>query len=361
MSVADLLQWAANGRHTGSIQVTRGETTKTVYINEGKIVSCISTDPREVLGHFMVSHGAIDEEALQKFVMVQERDGRLLGEIFVEHGAIDQPRLEEMLRLKAEEAIFDLFTWTDGHFSFHDGVLPDFDLVPISLGVTSLVLEGTRRLDEWQRIREVIPSSHCVPVAVGELATDDVVDPGRRTVLASVDDDRSIEDLCLHTHSTEFFVCETLLGEILRGRIKVVRPRVLSTGVAAHRDASADSMMEIAREHLAAGEFERTVRYLQAAVSIEPNDRELRRQVAEIESDVRAMIEEWGVRSTSVPELAIGLDQLSRLDLDPTAGFILSRVDGVSTVASIVKISPLPEIDALVVIWRLVRGGQLSV
>jgi hypothetical protein len=360
MPVADLLQWAANGRQTGTIRVASGETTKMVYISRGRIVSCTSTDPREVLGHFLVSHGAIDEAELQRAVMRQERDGGLFGQILIEQGSMDQEGLERMLRLKAEEAIFDLFTWTGGHFSFHDGDLPGVELVPVSLDVAGLVLEGTRRLDEWERIREVIPSPMCVPVVVSELDADGTESAGRRTVLASVDDDRSIEDICLHTHSTEFFVCETLYPEVQRGSLKIVRPRAQSTGVAAGR-ANAETLLETARERLTQGELERSVRYLQAALSLEPSNRELQQRAAEVEASVRAEMEAAGVRPTAVPRLAIGLDELARLDLEPTAGFILSRIDGTSSVESIVKISPLPEIDALLVIWQLVHGGQLGV
>ncbi len=62
---------------------------------------------------------------------------------------------------------------------------------------------------------------------------------------------------------------------------------------------------------------------------------------------------------SSVPVLTIGVDELAKLDLAPSEGFILSRIDGRSSVESIVKISPLAEIDALLVIWELLKGGHL--
>lgn len=360
MPVADLLQWASNGRLTGTVRVANADTTKMIYIRKGVIVSCTSTDPREFLGHFLVSQGAIDEADLQGAIVDQDRFSGMLGQLLVQRGAISEQRLNEMLRLKAEEAIFDLFTWTSGQFLFLDGELPGYELVPISLDVQGLVLEGMRRLDEWERIREVIASALCVPVAVQPLLDGaDDIDPGRRSVLESVDDDRSIEDICLHTHSSEFYVCDILCREVRRQRVKVVRPRIASRRDETVTGASGESLLQVARDRLAAGELENAVRHLQAAASLEPHDRPLREHIAEVEYNVRARITDEGLVLSSVPVLTIGVDELAKLDLAPSEGFILSRIDGRSSVESIVKISPLAEIDALLVIWELLKGGHL--
>jgi hypothetical protein len=360
MPVADLLQWASNGRLTGTLRVANADTTKMIYIQKGVIVSCTSTDPREFLGHFLVSQGAIDEADLQEAIIDQDRFSGMLGQLLVQRGAITEERLDKMLRLKAEEAIFDLFTWTSGRFLFHDGELPGYELVPISLDVQGLVLEGMRRLDEWERIREVIPSILCVPVAVRSLVEDaDDLDPGHRCVLEAVNDDRSIEDICLHTHSTEFYVCDILAREVRRGRVKVVRPRIPPRRDETATGMSGEGVLQVAREWLEAGEIEKAVRHLQAAASLEPHDRSLRERIAEVEYQIRAHLTDEGLDFDSVPVLTITTNELAKLDLEPSEGFILSRIDGTSTVENIVKISPLAEIDALLVIWALFKGGHV--
>lgn len=360
MPVADLLQWASNGRLTGTVRVANADVVKMIYIRNGVIVSCTSTDPREFLGHFLVSQGAIDESDLQGAIIDQDRQSGLLGQMLVQRGAITEERLNEMLRLKAEESIFDLFTWADGRFRFLDGELPGYDLVPISLDVQGLVLEGMRRLDEWERIRELIPSALVVPVSVCSLLEGvDDIDPGRRSVLESVDDDRSIEDICLHTHSSEFYVCDILFREARKHRLKMVRPRSVAKRKEPDAGTSGAALVKVAREHLDAGKLERTMRHLQAAASLEPHDRSLREEIAEVEFNVRCRLTDKGVVPSSVPVLAIGVDEMAKLDLEPSEGFILSRIDGRSTLENIVKISPLAEIDALLVIWKLLQGGQL--
>ena len=169
-----------------------------------------------MLGHFLVSKGVITEEILAQAIAAQSSQGKLLGEILVEGGAVDQATLDRMLRLNAEENICDLFAWEAGSFEFQDGVLPDHELVPLSVNVTGLIMEGMRRIDHTAAMKEVIPVAQCVPVAVAPLVDEDELDPGWRGVLEAVDDDRSIEDICLHTHSSEFFVCQVCTGRSSR-------------------------------------------------------------------------------------------------------------------------------------------------
>lgn len=361
MAVADLLQWAANGRKTGTIRLSRSDVAKELFIEDGIIVSCSSTDPHEFLGHYLIRHGVLEEKQLQDALISQEESGDLLGQILVERDLITEDTLKEMLRLKAEEAIFDLFTWQEGRFRFAEGELPSHELVPISLGVQGLVLEGVRRLDEWQRINEVIPSELCVPVAVGQMVTPDGEnDAGRTSVLEAVNDDRSVEEICFETHASRFFVCETLLRAHQEGRLKVVRPRTASTVREAREETSGLSLLESAKKHLLAGELERCACCFRAATTLEPRNRDLVAAAGEIEVQVRERLAGDGIVGGAIPESKVEIEKMAELSLEPSEGFILSRVDGATTVQAIVKISPLPEIDALLVIWRLVCEGHLS-
>lgn len=60
-----------------------------------------------------------------------------------------------------------------------------------------------------------------------------------------------------------------------------------------------------------------------------------------------------------VPSLAIALHGLRGRSLDHQAGFLLSCVDGVSTLEVLLDLSAMPRLDALRLVARLVEGGIL--
>jgi hypothetical protein len=362
MALTDIFQWLANGHYTGTLLVSNREVVKSIFFRDGEIVSCNSTNPKEFLGHFLVSHGYIDEQALAAAVAEQERSGDLLGNILVEGGAISSRDLTKMLALKAEESIFELFHWDEGQFRFVDGKLPEYEMVPISLNVTSLTLEGIRRVDEWKRIREIIPSPHCVPVSVGDL-TDGETDGSRTAVLEFIDDDRSVEEIALQTHSSEYFVCEILFQKARQGVLKVVRPRILGGqgGPETATTASAAGLVTEARSLIEQHDYEQALRRMRAATNLEPDDRELSREIRGLESEIRAEIEGRGIDGAGTPRLKENLAEVESMDFSPQQAFLLSRINGMTDLGSILKISPLPELDALVVVWKLVDAGVVDI
>jgi hypothetical protein len=371
MSLAELLQWLANGRQTGTLVVDNGSVEKKIYLREGRVLSSSSSDPRGFLGHFLVSKGVISEDDLAKAMAIQEEQDKLLGEILVEGGAIEQEMLDYMLRLKAEENIYDLFAWEQGTFVFFDDELPEYELVPMSANITGLVMEGMRRIDMTKEMEKVISSVQCVPVSVAPLLDEDEMDFGWRGVLEAVDDDRSIEDICLHTHSSEFFVCDVLYRKVQEGKIKIVRPRVVApephepSAAPTEREAAAaptntQALISEAMVHLKLGVYEAAARHLGAASSLDPHNRELAMVIKELEAEVMAGLENDGVKPHRVPVLETTLDDLRAMSFSPEEGFILSRINGTADIASIVKISPLSELDSLLVFWTLAQSGQIK-
>jgi len=358
MELADILQWLSNGEYTGTLKVSFEGIDKSLYFRDGRLISCTSTDPKEFLGHFLVSHGLISEQALAAAVTEQERSRELLGKILVDQGAVVEEELDRMLKLKAEESLYELFRWRQGQFEFIDQELPSYELVPISLDVTGLVLEGTRRVDDWERILEFIPSPQCVAVAVAELLGGEE-DEARRAVLELVNDDRTVEEICLETHSGELFVCEILYQQVRDGKLKMVRPRVQSA-IGEESPTTAEALLAQARTHLDGKRYEQAMRRFRAARSLEPDDPDLVKAVKVGETEIRAYLEIDGVDSAGVPVLVTPLHELGSMSLSSEEGFVLSRISGDNDVASILKISPLTELDALLVFWKLLKAGHIE-
>jgi hypothetical protein len=363
MELAELLQWLSQSKKTGTMVIDNGAITKEIVFEAGRIISSSSSDPKEMLGHFLVSHGFISEAELANAIQMQERTGMLLGKILVTVGAISEEDLNRLLRLKAEESIYDIFTWTQGEFRFLDGQVPKGNFIPMKLDVTGIVLEGAQRLDEWQRIREVIPGLRSIPVSLVDSFAAFDLSPAERKVLDLVDDDRTVEELGLQTHSSEFHVCRILFEQVQQKRLKVITPRGRQTAVAGPElspRVDARSLIAAANDHLSKNEYEQALRHLRAARSLEPDSKPVLAEVEKGEQKLRQALEKEGVTLKSVPVLASDLQELTASKISPQEGFMLTRITGNYDIESIVKISPMSQMDALLVFWRLAREGHIQ-
>src|SRR6266699_4780045 len=124
MLPGDLLQWLSLGQKTGTLWVRNKGVQKKIFFRNGRVISSASNDPREYLGQFLMSHGYITEEELMKAMEVQQQSGILLGKILVMIDVIAEPDLLRLMRLKAEEEIYDIFLWQEADFHFLDDELP---------------------------------------------------------------------------------------------------------------------------------------------------------------------------------------------------------------------------------------------
>jgi hypothetical protein len=84
------------------------------------------------------------------------------------------------------------------------------------------------------------------------------------------------------------------------------------------------------------------------------------RQYARSMVEAEMTIDELAVVDrASVPRVALLRDELAHLELDHRAGFLLSLVDGVSTVDSILDISGMAEDEAIVTLYELYTRGAI--
>src|SRR4029077_10273379 len=248
MQLEELLQWLSQSKKSGTLEIVHGKTEKKIFFKEGLILSSASNKPEEYLGHFLMSHGLINEGQLNRAVELQEKSRMLLGMILVNNGAIAERDLARMLRLKAEESIYDIFSWAEGDFRFLDDILPESAMVPMRMDVTGIGMEGVQRCDEWRRIRQVIPDEQMIPVAIVDLSSVPDLGPGDRRILDLVDDQLIIEEIRQQTHATEFQVCKLFFDQYQAGHVKLVKLRSGGAGRAAAGALTAVALIEAGRE-----------------------------------------------------------------------------------------------------------------
>lgn len=367
MQLEELLQWLSQSQKNGTLEIVHGPVEKKIFFKEGLILSSASNKPEEYLGHFLVSHGLITEAQLGKAIDSQQQSRMLLGMILVNNGAISEQELSRMLRIKAEESIYDVFAWPEGDFRFLDDVLPESAMVPMRMDVTGIVMEGVQRVDEWRRIRKVIPHEKMIPVSVVDLSTIPGLGPGDQRILGMVDDEKTIEEIRLLSHTTEFQISKLFFDQWQYGHIKLVKLRGTGGADAPAAAASGGGGMPNAASLLAAGlaylqkgDFEPALRHLRAARALEPDDQDAQSGLAQAEKVIREQLDRAGVTLGSIPQVTATMEQLTSSKLSPQEGFMLTRINGTYDIQSILKITPMQQLDALMLFWKLSSGGYIK-
>jgi Domain of unknown function (DUF4388) len=380
MLPGDLLQWLSLGQKTGTLVVSNKAVEKKIFFKNGRVISSASNDPREYLGQFLMSHGYMTEPELMKGMQVQAESGILLGKILVMIDVISEEELQRLMRMKAEEAIYDIFLWRDGEFRFDDDALPTQEMIPLQVDVTGIIMEGTRRVDEWQRIRLLIPSEALVPAVLKhldeEVADRLQFDDAQRMVVAAIDGKRNVADIVLESRSSSFLVAETLYRLVREGFIELREPSpeqaaavakqhtpTISAKMPAVTETPEDEVSALltrAQQALRGRDYEKAQRLLKAAENLDPNHPKVRNAIKGAETAIVSDLRTQGLHDSRVPTVAKSFEEIAKMNFTPNEGFMLSRVNGQWDIGSLIKISPIREPDALLIFYRLWKDGIIA-
>jgi hypothetical protein len=354
MDLPEVLQWIASARKTGTLHLERRSVTKKIYFQGGGIYSSWSNDPRETLGQMLVRERLISEEQLFKALLSVEQKGGMLGVLLIGDGTVAEEDLRRVLKIKAEESIYDLFLWPEGKFEFKDGETAGEDLIPIDLDVTAAIMEGVRRVDEWGRIRTVFPSQD-VSFTLRRGVPAEVTDPTPRRLLELAGSGLTLAALCLELRRSEFETAELAFQLHNKGLITVVQPR--SPGTKAESDPLGiiQSLLAEGGQRLGERRYELALQAYEQVLTMDRlNQNAKKGLVATIEARDRERTVKK-VPLDKVPRLTMDMASLTRQNFDPQEGFVLSRVNGMWDVGSILKLCPMNESDVLLIFARLLE------
>jgi DNA-binding response OmpR family regulator len=117
-SLAGLLLDLYEERATGVLQIRRGRIEKRIDLLLGHPVAVSSNQRHEMLGHFLVSRGAITEQQHQVALQRAHDEGEKVGEALIEQGAMSSADLVKHLTSQARYRITGALRWPDGTWTF---------------------------------------------------------------------------------------------------------------------------------------------------------------------------------------------------------------------------------------------------
>jgi hypothetical protein len=209
----DIFTFLASARATGMLTLAQGEQEAYVFFRAGQIVYAASNQDSLRLGSILLRKKKISREQAKAIddAIVGGR-GRF-GEVAVEQRILTQEQIDEFLKVQVAEVIYDAFVWREGTFAFYDG----FDLPPhavtINIDLPNLIMEGARRIAEWEHCIALLPDSQVVFRVVTDPQTEKItLSLDEWKILFLINGQRSLEDLCRDVDDDAFNVYRVVYG-----------------------------------------------------------------------------------------------------------------------------------------------------
>jgi tetratricopeptide (TPR) repeat protein len=329
-SLPDVLQLLSMGKKTGCLSVSHRSNFGYIYFDKGRIAYASIVNRRDRLGDILMKSGMISQAQLDQAITQQtpQREKRL-GDILVEMRMISREELHKQIRIQIEEAVYFLFTWTQGTFNFEADIRPEEQDFLVSINPESLLLEGARRVDEWSLIEKKIPSFDLIfETDPGRIAASGVaLSTEQETLLPLINGRRDVAAIIEESGLGEFDVGKALYGLATAGFLHRVGKSKAAEAVVS--DARVEEHRNLGVAFYKTGMLEEAVREFKRVTELREDDAPARFYLGLVLMrqgkwpDAATAFEEAAAQPAAKPavyhNLAYVLERLGRYDEAATA------------------------------------------
>jgi hypothetical protein len=209
----DIFTFLATTRNTGMLTLASGEHEAYVFFRAGQIVYAASSQESLRLGSILLRKKKITREQAAAIDDAIVHGGGRFGEVAVEQRVLSQEQIDEFLKVQVAEVVFDAFVWREGTFAFYDGFDLPAHAVTITIDLANLIMEGARRIAEWEHCIALLPDSQVVFRVVSDPQTEKItLSLEEWKILFLINGQRTLEDLCRDVDDDAFNIYRVVYG-----------------------------------------------------------------------------------------------------------------------------------------------------
>jgi hypothetical protein len=254
-TLPEIFQLIAASRKSGTLGIQHNETIVMIYFKEGDII--YGYGPRQTfhLGQLLKDRGILSGEQLEEAVQIQAKteNTRRLGEILTSRRFIDRADLEAVVREQIEQLLYSLLAWDSGSFKFYENQFPTDEEITLRLSVENVILEGLRRLDEMNMIRESLPdfeTVYTISAAQKDRPRSVKLEAQEWNLMALVNGNRSINELVATSSMPEEECLRTLAKLKLAGIITAVQRKPAKPAESSELEKMVSRLAELFEDYL---------------------------------------------------------------------------------------------------------------
>lgn len=157
-SSTQLLNLINLARKTGTLTIDATDAQSRLCFKEGKLVYATQDKQGGHLATMLQQAGKLTEEEARKIRSQKDiKNDKELGVLLINAGRVSQDDIMRSVRTYILNNVYSFFTWSDGNFRFEASVLPFEDRITIPINLENVIMEGSRRMQEWEQLQDELP------------------------------------------------------------------------------------------------------------------------------------------------------------------------------------------------------------
>jgi hypothetical protein len=215
--ISDIIQMISLSGKTGTLTLIEGWNTRTISFEQGRICYVAAGNKLPGLFQMLIRIGRLNRQQVETFRARRKghSEEEMIQEL-VERKLLSREDINHCNELLLETAIYTLFLWRNCTFTFMANEVVREGGVAVTVDGNHLIIEGTRRVDEWIQISPVVPSVFMIFRQRPHLIERQVPEHLQR-VFQSVDGQRDVTSIGRAVGLSQFDTAKALY-ELVEGR-----------------------------------------------------------------------------------------------------------------------------------------------
>src|SRR4051812_6297607 len=219
----EVLTFLHTTRKSGTLTLSNGARDSWVFFDQGELVYAGSNQEQFRLGTILLRKKKISAAEVDRIDDLMRREGGQFGQLAIKQGVLSEAQVQDFLKVQVSEIIYDCFVWPGGTFAFAEETrLPNY-AVTISIDLSNLIMEGARRIEEWEQCVKLLPDNHAIFRVVANPSEEKItLKADEWRILFLINAARTLEDLCHDAEEDPFNVYRIVYGLYANKLIELV-------------------------------------------------------------------------------------------------------------------------------------------
>ena len=232
-STTQLLNLVNLARKTGLLTVQSQAGTARLYFREGKLIHANIGVEDGHLAHMLLKAGKLSADQAKTIQTRAEiNSDKQLGLLLMNAGYVTQEDIVQSVKNYMLDIVYTLFEWSEGQFQFEQNTLPSDDRIAVPINLENVIMEGSRRIEESERLQDELPDLNSVA-----LRFTDNPDARLRGINLSVEEWRvisfisprnTIRQIAQSNNMDDFQIRKIVYGMLQAGLVELARPEGVS-------------------------------------------------------------------------------------------------------------------------------------
>ncbi|MBN1219555.1 MAG: DUF4388 domain-containing protein [Anaerolineae bacterium] len=226
-STTQLLNLVNLARKTGKLTVNgQNEKKATLHFREGRLIhACTNVDEGHLTAMLLKTGKLTREQASTVNRQSGSTSDKVMGKYLMDARLVSRDDIVQGVKDYMLEIVYDLFTWGEGEFFFEQDLLPASDRITVPLNLDNVILEGSRRIQEFDKLQDELPDLSMVALKITDKPLRDVkLTQDDWRVISHIHPRNTVKQIAQNNNMDEFQIRKIVYGMLQAGLVETIRP-----------------------------------------------------------------------------------------------------------------------------------------